>query len=46
MFFYLDRRLILGETLDQVREEMNRLVEGKNADWEAGTLYYTSWKGK
>jgi len=43
---YLDRRLVLGETLDQVEEEMDRLIEGKNASWEVGTLYHTSWKGK
>ncbi|MFA9422842.1 MAG: YgeY family selenium metabolism-linked hydrolase [Sedimentibacter sp.] len=43
---YLDRRLVLGETLEQVKEEMSRLVEGKNADWEVGTLHHTSWKGK
>lgn len=43
---YLDRRLALGETLDQVREEMDQLIAGKRASWEVGTLYHTSWKGK
>lgn len=43
---YLDRRLALGETLDQVREEMDQLIAGKWASWEVGTLYHTSWKGK
>ncbi len=43
---YLDRRLILGETLEQVEKEMDRLIEGKDASWEVGTLYHTTWKGK
>lgn len=42
---YLDRRLVLGETLEQVKEEMNELIEGKDASWEVGTLYHTSWMG-
>ncbi|MBC8531998.1 YgeY family selenium metabolism-linked hydrolase [Gehongia tenuis] len=43
---YLDRRLALGETLDQVRSEMDQLVAGKDAYWEVGTLHHTSWTGK
>ncbi|MEY8337563.1 YgeY family selenium metabolism-linked hydrolase [Lachnospiraceae bacterium 62-35] len=43
---YLDRRLALGETLEQVREEMDEIVKGKAADWEVGTLYHTTWTGK
>jgi putative selenium metabolism hydrolase len=43
---YLDRRLILGETLEQIKKEMNKLIEDKNASWEVGTLYHTSWNGK
>ncbi|MCI2061449.1 MAG: YgeY family selenium metabolism-linked hydrolase [Eubacteriaceae bacterium] len=42
---YLDRRLAPGETLDMVREEMDRLVSGRRADWKVGTLRHTSWKG-
>jgi len=42
---YLDRRLALGETLEQVKEEMNRLIAGKNASWEVGTLCHTTWNG-
>ena len=42
---YLDRRLALGETIDQVKKEMDALIEGKRATWEVGTLYHTSWKG-
>jgi putative selenium metabolism hydrolase len=42
---YLDRRLALGETLDQVKQEIEALIEGKRATWEVGTLYHTSWTG-
>lgn len=42
---YLDRRLTFGETLAQVRREMDELVTGRDADWEVGTLRRTTWKG-
>ncbi len=42
---YLDRRMIPGETKDGVRQEMDRLVEGKNAAWQVGTLVRKSWTG-
>ena len=42
---YLDRRLVLGETEEDVRREMDALVEGKDADWEVGTLRRKSWTG-
>lgn len=42
---YLDRRLALGETIEQVRREMDALIEGRRASWETGTLRRTSWKG-
>lgn len=32
---YLDRRLAWGETLDQVRKEMDGLIKGQG-HWEAG----------
>ena len=43
---YLDRRLVLGESLALVEKEMEQLIFGKNASWEAGTLKHMSWKGK
>ena len=43
---YLDRRLVLGESLEQVKKEMAELIAGKNANWEIGTLHHLSWKGK
>ena len=42
---YLDRRLALGETLDDVKAEMDALIAGKDAFWEVGTLYHTGWNG-
>lgn len=43
---YLDRRLAVGETLEQVALEMEGLIAGKKASWEVGTLYHTTWTGK
>ena len=43
---YLDRRLRLGETIEDVKKEMDALVEGKPAKWELGVLKETSWKGE
>jgi len=42
---YLDRRMIPGETEDDIRLEMNSLIEGKSATWELGTLHRKSWTG-
>jgi len=42
---YLDRRIIPGETEEDVRGEMDRLIQGKNASWEVGTLHRKSWTG-
>jgi putative selenium metabolism hydrolase len=42
---YLDRRLVPGETEEDIRREMEALVEGKKATWEIGTLRRKSWKG-
>jgi len=42
---YLDRRMIPGETEDDIRQEMEQLIKGKNATWEVGTLHRKSWMG-
>lgn len=42
---YLDRRTVPGETEDDIRKEMDRLIQGKNATWEVGTLHRKSWTG-
>lgn len=42
---YLDRRMIPGESEDDIKQEMERLIQGKNATWEVGTLHRKSWTG-
>ena len=42
---YLDRRTVPGETEAVIRREMDRLIEGKRASWEVGTLLRQSWTG-
>jgi acetylornithine deacetylase/succinyl-diaminopimelate desuccinylase-like protein len=42
---YLDRRTIPGETEDDIRKEMDRIIQGKKATWEVGTLHRKSWTG-
>ncbi len=43
---YLDRRMVVGETEQTIRDEMNRIITGKNATWEIGTLQRTTWTGE
>ncbi len=42
---YLDRRMVPDESEADIREEMDRLIEGKRAAWAVGTLHRTSWTG-
>ncbi len=42
---YLDRRMVLGETLATIEGEMNAIVDGKKASWEIGVLHRKSWTG-
>ena len=42
---YLDRRMAPGETEEELRGEMERLIEGKKATWEIGSLDRKSWTG-
>jgi putative selenium metabolism hydrolase len=42
---YLDRRMVMGETRDTLKREMDALVEGLNASWEIGVLHRKSWTG-
>jgi putative selenium metabolism hydrolase len=42
---YLDRRTVPGETDDAIKQEMDQLIQGKNATWEVGTLHRKSWTG-
>lgn len=43
---YLDRRMVLGETEQTIRDEMNAIIAGKNAEWEVGTLHRKTWTGE
>ena len=42
---YLDRRIVVGETEDMIRKEMDSIIEGKDASWEIGTIHRKSWTG-
>ena len=42
---YLDRRMVPGETEEDIRDEMENLVKGKSATWEIGTIRRKSWTG-
>lgn len=42
---YLDRRTVPGETLPDIRREMDALIAGKNATWAIGALQRVSWTG-
>jgi putative selenium metabolism hydrolase len=42
---YIDRRTIPGETDDDIKKEMDQLIQGKNARWQIGTLHRKSWTG-
>lgn len=42
---YLDRRMVLGETKGTLQQELDSIIEGKNASWELGTLHRTTWTG-
>ncbi len=43
---YLDRRMIVGENEETIRNEMNRITAGKQATWELGTLHRKTWTGE
>ena len=43
---YIDRRMVVGETEETIRAEMERILAGKNAAWEIGTLHRTTWTGE
>jgi putative selenium metabolism hydrolase len=43
---YLDRRMVVGETEQTIREEMDRIIAGKNATWELDQLQRRTWTGE
>ncbi|WP_291637331.1 YgeY family selenium metabolism-linked hydrolase [Clostridium sp.] len=42
---YLDRRMVLGETEEMIKAEMDKIIEGKDGEWKLGTICRTSWTG-
>ena len=42
---YLDRRMVPGETENDIQKEMDTLIEGKKASWKIGVLRRKSWTG-
>jgi putative selenium metabolism hydrolase len=42
---YLDRRTVPGESEEDIRKEMDQLIQGKRATWQVGTLHRKSWTG-
>ncbi|MBT8352349.1 MAG: YgeY family selenium metabolism-linked hydrolase [Deltaproteobacteria bacterium] len=42
---YLDRRMVLGETKETIKKEMDAIISGKKASWEIGILHRKSWTG-
>ncbi|MFN2379190.1 MAG: YgeY family selenium metabolism-linked hydrolase [Bacteroidales bacterium] len=42
---YLDRRMVPGESEDDIRREMDALVSGKNAGWAIDTIIRRSYTG-
>jgi putative selenium metabolism hydrolase len=43
---YLDRRMVVGETEESIRDEMEQLVAGKNATWEIDSIRRKTWTGE
>lgn len=43
---YLDRRLVIGDSLEEALAQLDDLIHGKDAEWEVGTLVHTSWTGQ
>lgn len=43
---YLDRRMNVGETEQTIRDEMDKIISGKDASWEIDTMHRTTWTGE
>jgi putative selenium metabolism hydrolase len=43
---YLDRRMAVGETEQTIRDEMDKIIAGKDASWEIDTMHRTTWTGE
>jgi acetylornithine deacetylase/succinyl-diaminopimelate desuccinylase-like protein len=38
--------MVVGETEQTIRDEMDKITAGKNATWEIDTLHRTTWTGE
>jgi acetylornithine deacetylase/succinyl-diaminopimelate desuccinylase-like protein len=38
--------MVVGETEQTIRDEMEKIIAGKNATWEIGTLKRVTWTGE
>ncbi|MCX6055774.1 MAG: YgeY family selenium metabolism-linked hydrolase [Chloroflexi bacterium] len=43
---YLDRRMVVGETEETIRNEMERIIGSSQASWSIGTIHVQTWTGK
>jgi len=43
---YLDRRMVMGETEQTIRDEMGDIIAGKNATWEIDIVHRKTWTGE
>jgi putative selenium metabolism hydrolase len=43
---YLDRRMVVGETEEDLRAELERITAGKKATWEIDSVQRTTWTGE
>lgn len=43
---YLDRRIGIKESINDVKREIDKILEGKKAVWQIGTLNRKSWTNK
>ena len=43
---YLDRRMVVGESEQTVRAEMEAIIAGKDGSWELGSLQVKTWTGE
>ena len=42
---YLDRRMVMGETKETIKKEMDAIIADRKASWEIGILHRKSWTG-
>jgi len=43
---YIDRRMAVGETVEDIHHEMDGIISGKDATWEIDTIRRVTWTGE